>query len=158
MWSCRYIYIRGGRRSPVDPAAVAAAAVAAAGTFASVVKSLSFVYFKHSFIVTSSTMASSQRDMFLSSPEKSPNPRIASSLPASGTYVYLWCILFDWDPNVEHPFDLYQVALFSSHELKSIWLSGDLDVESRKKKLTFSCFPGKTFSLFAKVEKCTYIN
>ena len=97
-------------------------------------------------------MASSQRDFFLSSPEKSP--KVPSSLPATVSYVYLWCILFDWDVNVEKPFDIFQLALFSETEMKSAWINGDLDQNSRKKKLTFSCFAGKTFSLFAKVEKC----
>ena len=104
------------------------------------------------------TMASSQRDMFLSSPEssqreKSP-PNIPSSLPSTLTYIYLWVILFDWDENVEFPFDIYQVALFSSRELKKKWISGDLEQDSRQKKLSFSAIKGKTFSLFGKVEKC----
>lgn len=97
-------------------------------------------------------MSSSQRDMFLSSPKKSP--RISSSLPARVSYVYLWCILFDWDEDVEKPFDIYQVARFRSSELKKKWISGELDLDSRKKRLSFSWMPGKSFSLYAKVEKC----
>lgn len=97
-------------------------------------------------------MASSQRDMFLSSPENSPKK--VYSLPTNVTYIYLWVILFDWDENVEHPFNLYQVGIFSSSELKKKWIEGDLNQESRLKKLKFSAFRGKTFSLFGKVEKC----
>ena len=101
-------------------------------------------------------MASSQRDMFAaSSPEVSP--RVRSSLPVTLSYVYLWVILFDWDENVEDPFSLYQVALFRESELKPKWISGDLDVDSRQKKISFTTLPGKTFSLFAKVEKCEYL-
>lgn len=91
----------------------------------------------------------------MSSPESSP--RIESSLPASVCYIYLWVILFDWNENIELPFNLYQVALFSESELKLKWIDGDLDVNSRQKKLTFSNIPDKTFSLFAKVEKCKFI-
>lgn len=98
-----------------------------------------------------SQMASSQRDMFVSSPEKSP--KLSSSLPDTLDYTYLWVILFDWDENVEAPFDQYQVGAFSSLELKKKWIKGDLDQQSRNKKNTFSAFPGKTFSLFCKVEK-----
>lgn len=97
-------------------------------------------------------MASSQRDPFLSSPDHSPG--VESSLPAKVTYTYLWVILFDWDEDVEEPFDLYQVGLFPTSELKPKWISGDMDIESRQKKLRFSTHPGKFFSLFAKVEKC----
>lgn len=97
-------------------------------------------------------MALSQRDMFCSSPESSP--RIESSLPTSLSYTYLWVVPFDWDENVEKPFDIYQIALFSPSELKDIWISGELDSRSRQKKLKFSAVPGKTVSLFAKVEKC----
>ena len=93
--------------------------------------------------------------MFLSSQERSPEVR--SSLPSTVTYIYLWIILFDWDENVEHPFSLYQVALFSSYELKEAWINGDLELKSRQKKITFSSLPGKTFSLFAKVEKCKFL-
>lgn len=101
-------------------------------------------------------MASSQRDMFSSSPERSPerSPEVQSSLPTSVAYVYLWVILFDWDENVEFPFDVYQVGLFSKKELKESWISGELDQNSRIKKLSFSALPGKQFSLFAKIEKC----
>ena len=99
--------------------------------------------------------SSSQRDMFMSSPESSP--RMRSSLPSSLAYVYLWVILFDWDENVEEPFNIYQVAMFSPSELKPKWLSGDFEIDSRKKKISFSAIPGKTFSLFAKVEKCELI-
>lgn len=100
-------------------------------------------------------MASSQRDMFASSPDKSP--QVPSSLPSNPSYVYLWCILFDWDENVEQPFGIYQLALFSPSEMKPRWISGDLDGMSRRKKLKFSAIPGKTFSLFGKVEKCKFI-
>lgn len=99
-------------------------------------------------------MESSQKDMFLSSPENSP--KITSSLPSSPAYTYLWVILFDWDENVEHPFDLYQVALFCPTELKTKWISGELDPQSRQRKISFSAIPKKTFSLFCKVEKCKY--
>ena len=101
------------------------------------------------------SMVSSQKDMFCSSPEVSP-ARIKSSLPSNLSYVYLWCILFDWDENVEEPFNIYQVALFSTRDLKPNWLKGDLDSEGRQKKLKFRAFPGKSFSLFAKIEKCKY--
>lgn len=97
-------------------------------------------------------MASSQRDMFSSSPEKSP--RMSSSLPPTVQYTYLWCILFDWDENEENPFKLYQVAMFHDSELKPSWISGELDQNSRQKKIMFSAIRGKTFSLFGKVEKC----
>ena len=101
-------------------------------------------------------MMSSQRDMFLSSQESSQesSENVSSSLPASVTYTYLWVILFDWDENIEFPFNLYQVALFSKKELKKKWISGDLNQSSRVKKLSFSAIRGKTFSLFGKVEKC----
>lgn len=96
----------------------------------------------------------SQQDLFLSSPETSP--KLNSSLPAKITYVYLWCILFDWDEDEEFPFKLYQLAIFSNSELKPKWVSGELDNNSRKKPLSFSAVPGKTVSLFAKVEKCKF--
>ena len=101
-------------------------------------------------------MASSQRDMFFSSPEKSPGKspeRQSSSLPATLAYTYLWVVLFDWDENVERPFNLYQVAIFSRSEMKPKWIKGELNCISRKKKLKFSALPGKNLSLFAKVEK-----
>lgn len=99
-------------------------------------------------------MACSQRDMFLSSPEPQSPEKLDSSLPSNLTYTYLWIVLFDWDENVEFPFTLYQVAVFPQTELKPCWLTGDLDLASRMKKMSFSGIPGKTFSLFAKVEKC----
>lgn len=98
-------------------------------------------------------MASSQKDMFDSAPE---SPGLPGSLPANLTYVYLWCILFDWDENVEHPFQIFQIGRFSKSELKPKWINGDLDQNSRIKKINFSTIKGKTFSLFAKVEKCKY--
>lgn len=104
-------------------------------------------------------MSSSQRDMFASQRdmfEESPTSKLSSSLPASISYTYIWVILFDWDENVECPFNLYQIALFSSAELKPLWINGDLDSKSRQKKMTFSPFPGKSFSLFGKVEKCRF--
>lgn len=82
------------------------------------------------------------------------SPLVQSSLPATLSYVYLWVILFDWDENEEKPFNQYQVAMFSTSELKDQWLSGDLEATSRQKKIKFSAIPGKKFSLFAKVEKC----
>lgn len=100
-------------------------------------------------------MAQSQRDMFLSSPEPSPR-RWSSSLPEPPSYQYLWCILFVWDPDVEYPFSYYQLGMFPKQEMKPVWISGDLDSDSRKKKLKFSYFPGKKFSLFGKVEKCKW--
>ena len=104
-----------------------------------------------------SIMASSQRDFFLSSSDQdSDSPKTHSSLPAALTYVYLWVILFDHDEDVEHPFDYYQVGLFSDAELNPAWLTGDLDHESRTKKMSFSAYPGKTFSLYGKVEKCKF--
>ena len=99
----------------------------------------------------------SQRDMFLSSPESSPN-QIPSSLPVPLKYEYLWCILFDRDPDVEHPFQYYQLGSFSEVEIKPTWISGELDVDSRKKTLKFSSIKGKKFfSLFGKIEKCEYV-
>ena len=97
-------------------------------------------------------MFSSQRDMFISSPESSP--KVDSSLPATVTYTYLWVILFEWDENVEHPFQLFQVGQFSELEMKPKWIAGELDSNSKQKKIQFSALPGKTFSFFAKVEKC----
>ena len=103
-------------------------------------------------------MASSQRDMFDSQDtDTETSPRLPSSLPAQLSYVYLWCILFDWDENVEHPFNMYQIAMFSKSELKPNWISGELDQNSRLKKIQFSAIKGKTFSLFAKVEKCMFL-
>lgn len=100
-------------------------------------------------------MAFSQRDMFLnSSPESSP--KLSSSLPSNLTYTYLWCILFDWDENTEFPFQIYQVGSFPKVELKPQWISGELDQDSRLKKLKFPSYKGKTFSLFAKIEKCKF--
>ena len=101
-----------------------------------------------------SDMAASQRDFFSSSSPEPESPEVQSSLPAALAYVYLWVILFDYDENAEHPFDYYQVALFSDNELNPTWISGDLDQDSRMRKLKFSALPGKTFSLYAKVEKC----
>lgn len=80
-----------------------------------------------------------------------------SSLPTELAYIYLWVILFDWNEDVEHPFNLYQVALFSTDELKQAWIDGDLDQNSRLKKLSFTAIRGKKFSLFAKVEKCEFL-
>ena len=100
-------------------------------------------------------MACSQRDMFMSSPENSP--RIQGSLPTNPKYIYLWVILFDWDENVEEPFSLFQIAMFSKTELKPKWISGELNQASRQKKMKFSAVPGKTVSVFAKVEKCKYL-
>lgn len=97
-------------------------------------------------------MASSQRDIFLDSPGSSQN--ISSSLPGTPQFVYLWCILFDWDEDVEEPFNLYQLALFPPSDIKRKWISGELDTDSRLKKLSLSAMPGKKFSLFCKVEKC----
>lgn len=94
--------------------------------------------------------------MFVSSPEKSP--KISSSLPAQLTYTYLWVVLFDWNEDVEKPFGLYQVAMFRDSELKPSWIAGDLDQKSRLKQMKLSALPGKTVSLFAKVEKCKLIN
>ena len=100
-------------------------------------------------------MEASQRDFFLSSSDQD-SPQVHSSLPTELTYVYLWVILFDHDENEENPFDYYQVGLFSDAELKPTWISGELDQESRTKKLEFSIFPGKSFSLYGKVEKCKF--
>lgn len=58
---------------------------------------------------------------------------------------------------MESPFDIYQVGLFKEEELKPEWISGELNQNSRIKKLKFSTFKGKSFSLFAKVEKCKFI-
>lgn len=57
---------------------------------------------------------------------------------------------------MEHPFNLHQVALFSTKELRPKWISGELDLECRQKKIRFSAIPGKTLSLYAKVEKCEF--
>ena len=100
-------------------------------------------------------MASSQRDFFLS-PSQNSTQKLNSSLPTNLVYVYLWCILFDWNENEEEPFRIYQIGQFSTSELKPKWVNGDLDHDSRLKKLTFPSVPGKTVSLFAKVEKCKY--
>lgn len=97
----------------------------------------------------------SQRDMFADSPGSSQSAvRLSSSLPSAVTYEYLWIILFEWNLDLEHPFALHQIGTFSHSELKDEWIKGDLDELSRLKKLTFGGFKGKTFSLFAKVEKC----
>lgn len=98
-------------------------------------------------------MASSQRDIFLSSPDSTPK-RLNSSLPEEIIYTYLWCILFDWNEDEEEPFQLFQLAQFSATEMKAKWIKGDLEPESRTKKLSFTPLPGKRFSLFGKVEKC----
>ena len=98
--------------------------------------------------------SSSQRDFFLDSPNSNASIQLSSSLPSNLTYEYLWVILFQWDLNVEHPFDLYQIGTFSPLELKPEWINGDLEELSRMKKLTFTGLKGKSYSLFAKVEKC----
>lgn len=108
-----------------------------------------------SVLLITSNMMSSQRDMFMDSSQES-SPKLNSSLPPVLKYQYLWIVLFEWNVDVEHPFDLYQIGFFSTVELKPQWISGDLDELSRLKKLKFPSIPGKTFSLFAKVEKCKY--
>lgn len=113
-----------------------------------------------SFSLIETDMAS-QRDIFMDSPGSSSSIQVSSSLPANLTYEYVWVILFEWNLDVEHPFELYQIGSFSTSELKPEWITGDLEDLSRLKKLTFSNLKGKTFSLFGKVEKCklfTYLN
>lgn len=97
----------------------------------------------------------SQRDMFFDSSQDS-SPKVKSSLPSALTYEYLWVILFQWDVNVEKPFDIYPIGLFPISEIKEAWISGDLEELSRLKKLQFRALKGKTFSLFGKVEKCRF--
>lgn len=92
--------------------------------------------------------------MFMSSSESESQSQSILSLPTALTYDYLWCILFEWDVDVEFPFDIFQIGSFPTSELKPNWISGELDELSRRKKIKFKSLPGRSFSLFAKVEKC----
>lgn len=100
----------------------------------------------------------SQRDFF-DDFEKVTSKEISSTNPEKvvTAFDYNWCILFNWDVSLKHPFQCYVLNMFLTSEIKTPWITGNLGEKSRVKKLTkFSKFPGKTLSLFGKIPKGNY--
>lgn len=97
----------------------------------------------------------SQRDMFEDS-EKVTRNEVSATNPEQivSLFDYRWCIMFNWNEQIQHPFECYILNMFETNEIKAPWLSGTLGLKSRMKKLkNLSNFPGQTFSLFGKVPK-----
>lgn len=97
----------------------------------------------------------SQRDFF-DDCEKVTSKEISSTNPERvlTAFDYNWCVLFNWDVSLKHPFQSYVLNMFLTTEIKPPWISGNLGEKSRVKKLTsLSKLPGKTMSLFGKIPK-----
>ena len=99
-------------------------------------------------------MASSQKDIFEDSDEDFP--RMSFSMDTKRLkrgYVYDKCILFDWNPDNQRPFQSYNLSIFNEKDFKSEWIQKNLGFASRIMKLSnLSPFPGGVYSLFAKFE------
>lgn len=98
---------------------------------------------------------SSQRDMF----ESQGSPLSQSILQMDGnvsthTTEYTNLLFFDWAVDNRRPFEIFPRTLFSDKEIKERWLNSILDENSRIMTLPpLKSLPGKTFSLFGKIEK-----
>lgn len=67
---------------------------------------------------------------------------------------YMKVILFQWDINKKRPFDIFPLSMFTTNEIKDKWMESILDQNSRIRTLPMlRSLPGKTFSLFAKIER-----
>lgn len=97
-------------------------------------------------------------DSFESNKKKVIKKRISSTFDLAMVgqeyeYSYFWIILFDWNVDVEMPFVVYKLSQFTDSDIKPTWISNNLGVSSRIKKIkNLSLFPGGTYSLFAKIE------
>lgn len=100
----------------------------------------------------------SQQDMFSETSTDTGSVRPCSSLDPSNKkkkkeVSYFWVILFVWDVDEENPFSMHKISSFTKDDINPDWIQMNLGVQSRIKKLTnLSPFPGRTFSLFGKIE------
>ena len=65
---------------------------------------------------------------------------------------YWWLITFQWDINVEEPFKMYVRSIFKNR-IPISWYQGGLNLNCRQIPLNLPGLPGKSYSIFAKVEK-----
>ena len=88
----------------------------------------------------------------MSGKKKTP---ILTQLNPSGNSVteYHHVILFNWDPNVENPFEVYQRNSFSSSEIPEAWYTKVLSPTCRHQKLKLAGLRGPSYSVFCKIEK-----
>ena len=73
---------------------------------------------------------------------------------ARTVFIYQYLVLFDWTLDLRRPFHIFPRTMFSKKEILDKWVEATLDCRSRIKTLKpLEGLPGKTFSLFAKVEQ-----
>lgn len=65
---------------------------------------------------------------------------------------YAWVILFHYCVNESHPFSMVPLSSFVGSDFPWEGVEGLLSPNFRNEKRTFSNIPGKTFTIFAKVE------
>ena len=101
-------------------------------------------------------MAGSEGDMFEDSNMSQGKKKVSSTYQPENksiSYMYDCAILFDWDVDVESPFSFHDVSRFTEKEMKPLWFSKNLGVNSRLTQLrNLSPFPGRVVSLFGKIE------
>ena len=65
---------------------------------------------------------------------------------------YTWCILFEYDINLQCPFNIMKLKTFLGTDFPWKSISGEMTKESRIKLHEFSAMPGKKFFVFAKIQ------
>ena len=70
---------------------------------------------------------------------------------------YWWFILFQWEINLEQPFQIIVKHVFKDRGIPASWYNGCLSDNCRRLKLCLPDLPGERYSVFAKVEKGIFI-
>ena len=66
---------------------------------------------------------------------------------------YWWLILFQWNINVENPFQIFVKHSLKNSGIPISWIEGSLSKSVRRKQIKISVLGGSKYSLFCKVEK-----
>ena len=72
--------------------------------------------------------------------------------------IYLWAILFHYDPNNEKPFSSVTLDNFKESDFPFDLITGHLGLSDRLKPREFSRLPGAKYCLFAKIEQGNFLH
>lgn len=65
---------------------------------------------------------------------------------------YAWVILFNFDINNSKPFSIARLRDFADSNFPWRGIKGEMSIDFRIQLHDFTCFPGKQFFIFAKIQ------